>query len=289
MRRIDTFATSVQSIIDSSVDQMLQAGTTADLVSDVAQRVSAHSIGALLGVPAAHRDSFLTHSVNDPSPPREERLDTDAKLREYVSTLLTNKAQHPGDDLLSRLVAANRTADALTPYELVTIATTLLVAAHETTASQIALSFAALLTYPDQWRHLCDHGVTVEAVEELLRFVSVVHRGVLRRCVLPTSVGGQSIGPGEFVVPSIAAANHDVTWLPEAATLDVGRTRTRHLAFGAGPHQCLGQHLARLEMRLALTTLAARTPSLRLATPVSPADLETDMTVLGIRQVLVTW
>jgi cytochrome P450 len=288
VRRMSDFAPTVQSIVSGQIDRMLEAGSAGDIVAGFARPVSAHAIGALLGVPPQDRDSFVTQVVNDPSPTRMERLGADRVIRGYVSDLLAEQRRSPGDNLLGRLVADNR-EDQLTHQELVTLATTLLVAAHEATASQIALSVAALLQRPHQWHTMRQEGVTSDAVEELLRFVSVVHRGVLRRCVSPTSAGGRAIARGEYVVASIAAANHDVSWLPDATSLDIHRARTRHLAFGAGPHQCLGQHLARLELRLALSALVARVPSMRLAKPIGPIDLETDLSVLGIRGLQVFW
>ncbi len=288
VRRMSDFAPEVESIISSRVDHLLESGSGCDLVADFAKPVSAHAIGALLGVPPHDRDSFSTQVVNDPSPSRTERLGADGVIRAYVSDLLTEQLRNPQNSLLGRLVAANR-EDPLTHQELVTLATTLLVAAHEATASQIALSVAALLQHPRQWQALREEGVTSEAVEELLRFVSVVHRGVLRRCVTPTVAGGREIAAGEYVVASIAAANHDVSWLPDATGLDVRRARTRHVAFGAGRHQCLGQHLARLELRLSLSALIGRVPSMRLARPIGPADLEIDLSVLGIRELPVLW
>lgn len=288
VRRMNDFEPEVQAIISGRIEQMLEAGSSADMVADFAKPVSAHTIGALLGVPSKDRDSFATQMVNDPAPTRTERLRADAVIRDYLSELLLAQRRRPEDTLLGRLVTADG-EEPLTHQELVTLATTLLVAAHEATASQIALSLAALLQRPDQWQAMRGQGVTSDAVEELLRFISVVHRGVLRRCVSATVAGGRDIEVGEYVVASIAAANHDESWLPDATRLDIHRVRTRHLAFGAGRHQCLGQHLARLELRLALSTLIARIPTLRLVGAVHPADLEVDLTVLGLRHLSACW
>ncbi len=166
----------------------------------------------------------------------------------------------------------------------------LLFAGHDTTMAMLGLSVLTLLTHPDQRADLCAHPERIApAVEELLRYLTIVQFGLGRVATEDLTIGGQQIAAGELVVVSMAAANRDPRAFDEPDVLDVGRGIARHLAFGFGVHQCLGQHVARAELRSVLSRLFARFPDLRLATPVEEVVMDTHGINYGVKKMLVTW
>lgn len=167
----------------------------------------------------------------------------------------------------------------------------LLVGGHETTANSIALSVLALLRDRARWEALvAEPGLVDDAVEELLRYLSPVHHGVVRAVTGEVSVAGRVLGPGDGVVASLFAANRDPAAFPSPDRLDLRRRGARaHLAFGSGVHQCIGHLLARLEMRVALRALVTGLPGLRLAVPFEEVGFRFDAPIYGLRSLPVTW
>jgi cytochrome P450 monooxygenase len=158
----------------------------------------------------------------------------------------------------------------------------LLIAGHETTANNIALGVVTLLLNPD-W--VGDDRV----VEEVLRLHSVADLVALRVATEDVEIGGQLIRKGEGIVPLIAAANHDGCPFSDPAQFDPSRSARHHVAFGYGVHQCLGQNVARAELKTILPRLFERFPGLRLATPLEEVQMDTYGTNYGVRKMLVTW
>jgi cytochrome P450 len=162
--------------------------------------------------------------------------------------------------------------DRLDEDELTSMAFLLLVAGHETTVNLIGNGMLALLTHPEQLALLQTQPERLPAaVEELLRFDGPLQVATLRQTTEAIDIGGVTIPAGQLVVPGLLAANRNPACIPQPDALDITRTNTPHLAFGHGIHHCLGAPLARLEGRIALGSLLARFPRLRLA--VSPEEL----------------
>jgi cytochrome P450 len=234
-----------------------------------------------------------------------ERLSAAAKqdysiYEQQISTLIAqqqyrmyerpvnDKRQNPADDLLSGLV--HDAEPPLTNAQLVDVALVLLGAGHETTANMLGLGTLALLDDPDQLAALrADPSLIDNTVEELLRYLSIVQLGVTRIATEDVTVGGVDIPAGTTVVIATPEANRDQRHFPEPDRLDVHRPRTPHLAFGHGIHQCLGQQLARIEMRIGFAELFNRLPNLRLAVPVEEIPLRNDMQIFGVHALPVTW
>jgi cytochrome P450 len=154
----------------------------------------------------------------------------------------------------------------------------------------VALGTHALLSNPDQLAALrADPALTDDAVEELLRYLSIIHIGPTRTALEDVTIAGQLIAAGENVTISLPAANRDPARFPEPDRLDLTRTTAGHLAFGHGIHQCLGQQLARIELSVCYRALLGRFPTLRLA--VDPAEIQfaTDTVTYGVRRLPVTW
>jgi cytochrome P450 len=200
--------------------------------------------------------------------------------------LVRQKQRDPGDDLLSGLVRDTE----LTEEELIGIANLLLIAGHETTANMLALGTFALLEHPEEFTKLREHPELAEnAVEELLRYLSIIAMGVARHAKEDVEIGGVTIREGETVVVSVPAVNRDESQYPDPHELRVDRPRGHHVAFGHGIHQCLGQQLARVEMTIGFTELVRRLPTLKLAVPAAEVPLRTDMSIYGVHALPVTW
>lgn len=190
-----------------------------------------------------------------------------------------------------RLVAR----DDLTPQETASLGFLLLVTGHESTANMAAISVLALLRDPAQTALLRDDPELVRgAVEELLRHLTIIHLGLGRVATRSVEVGGVTVAAGDGVICMLSTANRDPSlFATEGGTcpseLDVTRDARRHVAFGHGIHQCLGQTLARVELQIILATLLRRLPGLRLATPPDQLVYHQDAIVYGLRALPVTW
>ncbi|NUR30115.1 MAG: cytochrome P450, partial [Catenulispora sp.] len=245
----------------------------------------------LLGVPYGDHDFFQSRtSLMVSRTSVADRQRAFAEVRGYLDELVTRKESDPGDDLISRQIARQRQEGTLDHAALVSLAFLLLTAGHETTANMISLGVVALLGRPEQLAAIrSDPARTPAAVEELLRYFAVADGVTSRLAVEDVEIGGASIRAGEGVVVSTLSAGWDPAAFEEPAVLDVGREARHHLAFGFGPHQCLGQNLARMELRIVFDTLFRRIPTLRLAVPAQELPFKTDAVVYGVHELPVAW
>lgn len=267
-RRIEQLAPRIQQITDELLDVMDTAAQT-DLIAAFALPLPITVICELLGVPADRRAEFHDWSTTVLTGALAEstayRCATTAMVR-YLQELLMVKRVAPADDLLSALVAVRDGQDRLSEDELTSMAFLILVAGHETTVNLIGNGVHALLTHPQQLALLRAQPHRLPAaIEELLRFDGPLQVATFRFTTQPVDIGGVTIPAGEIVVPGLLAANRDPACTVRPDALDITRTDNPHLAFGHGLHHCLGAPLARLEGQIALGTLIARFPRLRLA------------------------
>ncbi|MGW7684627.1 cytochrome P450 [Kribbella sp. NPDC054772] len=293
VKRMEALRPRVTAIIEERLDAMLAGGGPVDLVQEFALPIPSLVICELLGVPYADRAEFQARSavlVQVDGDPDEQMRVSDA-FNQYMVELVLAKQARREDDLLSRLITrGEELGTPLSLPELVSIGVTLLVAGHETTANMIALSTLALLRNPSQLEALrADPALAPAAVEELLRYLSVVHFGLFRLATDDVPVGGSTIGAGEYLIVALSSANRDEKVFPDPDRLDVARQGSAHVAFGFGPHQCLGQQLARLELQEVFTRLYARIPTLRLAVPFEEIDYRNNTLVYGVTALPVTW
>ncbi|MEH1016651.1 cytochrome P450 [Micromonospora sp. CPCC 206060] len=282
-----------QTVVDA-LDAMRDAGSPADLVTSFALPVPSMVICHLLGVPYTDHDFFQSRSrtLLDRTAPLDDVRSAADELRDYVRNLVEVKlaAVEPGDDLLSRLANERVATGELEVEELVGVALLLLVAGHETTANMIGLSTLLLLQHPEQFAALRDRpDLADDLVEELLRYLTVIRTGLLRVAVRDIEIGGQLIRAGEGVIAMLSLANRDPDVFTDPEGFGLSPAAHQHLAFGFGVHQCIGQPLARAELRIALVELAHRFP--RLALAVDPADVPVRGTsvVYGVAELPVTW
>jgi len=280
---------SIGRIVEDRLDALEQGPRPVDLFTDFALPIPSHAISDLLGVPRDDAPRFIqpTEMLLSPEATPEQVTAAFSAFSEYVRAIVAEKRVRPGDDLLTDLVRS----EALSEDEIAGVALELFVTGHETSAGLIAMSTLVLLEDEGRWQRLCREPELIDsAVEELLRYVSVVDIGFVRTATEDVEVGGVTIAAGESVGISLVAANHDPGRFEHSERIELDRPDNRHLAFGHGIHKCLGQHLARLELRLALTGLTRRFPSLRLAIPPSEVPLEsTDAGVYRVSSLPVAW
>ncbi|GAA3094543.1 cytochrome P450 [Streptosporangium carneum] len=288
LRRMRRLEPRITRIVEDHLDAMERAGSPADLVSSFALPIPSLVICELLGVPYTDREDFQRRSslLLDVSAPVEERVAAQDESRAYMAELVARIQADPGEDLLGMLVREH--GGDLTANELVGIGNLLLIAGHETTANMLGLGTLALLRHPDQLELLRKEPERVDAaVEELLRWLSVVHTGAFRMTTTEVEIAGQVIGPGELVSCSLPVANRDPALLRDPETLDLARGAHGHVAFGHGVHHCLGAPLARMEMRIAFPALLRRFPELRLVE--SEARFRSFSVVYGVTSLQVAW
>ncbi|MBF6060001.1 cytochrome P450 [Nocardia terpenica] len=285
VKRIAQLRPSIQRIVDQRLDDMLRHGSPADLVASFALPVPSMVICALLGVPYADHEFFETQARLRLDPERGvEAID---RLEDYLDRLIRDKQTTPGDGLLDDLIAGPLRTGDLDRAQLVSFALILLIAGHDTTANMIALGTLYLLEHPDRLAELhADPDLIPAAVEELLRFVSLVP-ALSRVAVADIDIGGQLIRAGEGVMVLLGAANHDPDLTAHPEDLDLHRPDRRHIAFGYGIHQCLGQNLARTELHIAFRTLLDRIPTLHLAGPAERSPFRS--AIAGITALPVAW
>ncbi|MBB4937986.1 cytochrome P450 [Streptosporangium album] len=291
LRRMRALIPHITEIVDAHLDAMADAGTSADLVSAFALPVPSLVICELLGVPYEARADFQrrTAALLRMDTPLEETLRVREEMRGFMHELVAAKRAQPDDGLISGLIHGDHAGE-LTDDELVGVANLLLVAGHETTANMIGLGVFALLEHPDQLELLRrDPELTASAVEELLRYLSIVHLGPTRIATEDVRVGDELIPAGGTVMISTPEINRDSAHWDDPAALDLTRMRNPHLAFGHGIHQCLGQQLARAEMTVALPALVRRFPHLRLTCRPEEVPLRDNMFVYGVHSLPVAW
>jgi cytochrome P450 len=209
-----------------------------------------------------------------------------------MSDLVERKEREPGDDLISPLITDYVASGELSRETAAMNAMILLQAGHETTASMIALGTVALLQNPDVFdllRRTDDAAVVANIVEELMRYLTIVHSQVDRVATEDLSIDGELIRAGDFLLMNLPAGNWDPEFADDPASFDAERNTRGHLGFGFGVHQCIGQNLARVEMQVALSTLVRRLPGLALAIPADELRFQNAQEIYGIEELPITW
>ncbi len=290
VKRMKRLEPRIVEIVHQHLDAMESAGPPADLVADFALPIPSLVICELLGVPYADRTDFQHRTARqlDLSLPIPERIELARQGREYMATLVADARRHPNDDLLGMLVRDH--GDELTDDELIGIAGLLLLAGHETTSNMLGLGTLALLRHPDQLAAVRDDpAAAAPAVEELLRWLSILHTSIPRITTTDVVVAGVPIAAGQLVFASLPAANRDPAFVDDPDLLDIRRGAMGHLGFGHGVHHCLGAPLARMEMRIAFPALLQRFPTLALAEPFEDVAFRSFHFIYGLRALAVTW
>lgn len=290
---IGDVAPGTERIAGRPLDAMVGAGAPADLVEGFGLPLPIQVICDLLGVPVADRarftgwaDSLLSTSDR---PLAEITADID-EMNGYLADLAATRVEHPTGDLIGSLVRERIEGDRLGEEEVSNLVRAIPIAGFETTASQLPNFVYLLLEGGDYARLVADPGLVPTAVEELLRCVPLIAQGSLTRFVLAeVELGGVLLRPGDQVLVELAAANRDAAAFSASETLDIARRANPHIAFGHGPHRCLGASLARMELQAALSALVTRMPGLRLAVPVGEVPWQAERFVRRPKELLVGW
>ena len=270
-RMISRLEEHVAQICHSLLDDVQQAGT-ADFVTDIAAPLPLWVICELVGAPVEDRGrifelSNLMIGSGDPEFQIEPQAAQNAAVEIYAygEALADRRREQPTDDIITRLLQPDDAGEALTTTEFDLFFLLLTVAGNETTRNAAAGGMLTLFEHPDQWQRLLDDPSLIPtAAEEIVRWVSPVN--LFRRTALSnTQLSGQPIAAGDKVVVFYTSANRDEAVFTDPEKFDVGRDPNPHVGFGGGgPHFCLGRHLAALELRVLLTALTERMPTIRL-------------------------
>ncbi len=274
---VETYAAHARSIMASLMDDAIGAGPI-DAVTAISRELPIRMLVDLLGVPPSDAeelfhwaDQIVYHADPDFSEAVIDRTDTDPyrllpfrspvsqKVFDYVARLVSARREVPAGDVLTVLANAAVDGVPLTDREQGTFFLLLLIAGNETTRHSLTHALHAFAQFPDQLDRLCDDSSLLEpAVEEVLRW-ACPQLHFRRTAAVDTTIRGVDVAAGEKVVTWYMAANFDPEAFPDPFTFDIGRTPNRHVTFGGGgPHLCLGQWMARLEVRVMLEQLAAR-------------------------------
>ncbi|MCX4911789.1 cytochrome P450 [Streptomyces sp. NBC_00878] len=281
---------TITELADRLLDDVVAAGPGADLVEAYANKLPSLVIQALYDLPdQLYAD--LDHAVSTLVAAQD--LTTAATARQTIweisARIAADKRSAPGDDPISRLVSADR-ADALTAEEATGAIATLAIAGHEAVDRLIAYGIHAFLVYPEQLAATRSGPAGWDgAVEELLRYLPVNQGGILRVAAEDIELRGQRIAAGDRVLPLFSTANRDPERYAEPDRFDVTRDASGNFAFGGGVHKCLGQHLARVEMKVAYSRLLDRLPGLRLADPDATVPMAETIGFYSPARLIVTW
>ncbi|SFI34002.1 Cytochrome P450 [Collimonas sp. OK307] len=291
--RMEKIRPKIQQTTDDLIDKMLAGPNPTDLVQALSLPLPSLMICDLLGVPYEDHDFFEKHSrvanARDQSPD-DNRAATQA-LGTYIGKLIQEKMNSPEEDVVSDLGQRVKDGD-LEMADAVQLGVILLIAGHETSANMISLGTALLLDNPDQMkllRETDDPKIVASTVEELLRYLTIPHLLQRRIALEDIEFNGEVIRAGEGIVSSLPAANFDPEAFPNPTKVDITRDARHHHAFGWGPHQCIGQQLARIELQVVYPTLLRRIPTLKFAVPFSELRFKHDSLAYGIEELPVTW
>ncbi|MFF3372218.1 cytochrome P450 [Streptomyces sp. NPDC002680] len=293
-KRVEALRPVIQRITDDLIDKMLAGPQPADIVEALALPLPTYMISEILGVPQEDH-AFIHRSASEGirrNATPEQAMGVFRALNDYLLGLIEKKTAEPADDVLSDIAVRVKAGD-ITLAEAAMMGIGLLSAGHETSANMIGLATVALLENPDQLailRDTEDPKVVAGAVEELLRYLGIIHGGQRRIAKEDIEIGGEVIRAGEGIIIELFSANRDENVFPEPDVLDLHRDNARHHnAFGFGIHQCIGQQLARVELQVVYGTLFRRVPTLRLAKPVDEIEFKHDRLAYGVYALPVNW
>ena len=267
--------TLVEPSIRLCIDAIAPLGR-AELVRDVTRRYPARVICAIVGVPLEDSDQFQAWAevINGGPMHPEEGLAASRAMQEYLAPLVEARRAEPGGELLSDLVHAEVDGARLSDARLYGFLKLLLPAGAETTYRLMGNALAALLVQPGLMeRVVADRDLVPALIEETLRWETSVTL-VSRVATADTEIGGCPVPAGSALGVVVGSANHDAAVYDRPEDFDLDRTASNHLAFGTGPHQCLGMHLARMEMRTGLNAILDGLPNLRLDPDAAPPVIE---------------
>lgn len=287
LRTVARMEPRITSIVNDLLDQVADKGEM-DVIRDFAFPLPVTVIAELLGVPFADRFKFKQWSEAIVGNSAEQYTTAQQEMAAYFFGLLSQRQREPQDDLLTALIQAEVDGERLSDMELLGFCVLLLVAGHETTTNLLGNAILCFDEHPEVMDELrAEPELLPNAIEEILRYYSPV-KMLGRTATVDTTLRGQSIKAGQFVLPYFASANRDEEQFPNADTFDIRRTPNRHLAFGHGIHFCLGSPLARLEAKIALGTILQRCKHLKVDRSI-PLQLKQSDIIFGVQSLPITF
>lgn len=281
-----------EAVFGGIVDDIVRQGPPAEFVEAFAFPVATKTICKVLDIPEEDCKYFQKRTEQIIEMDRgEENLEAVAELRLYVESLMRERTRRPGDDLLSRLIQRAKASDKidLSDSDLVDNAMFLLVAGHEPSANMLGLGVLALCEFPETAQELRDDpALWPGAIDEMLRYYTIA-RATKRVAAQDLEIEGHTIKAGEAVITLLDTGNRDPDVYRDPQRLDIRRPAGNHLAFSHGPHQCLGKHLVRVQLEVALRAVADRLPGLRLDVAKDDIPFRGDALSYGPRQLRVAW
>lgn len=272
---VRSLAQPIRALVDNTFDRLADRDTW-DLVADLAVPIPVSVMSELLDIPPADRETIArwstalaqTFTVFIPDEKRREAHEAVVQLREYFSDLLRERRRQPGDDLLSRMIAAARSGtEPLTDEEIIDNALFVYYAGFETTTNAIATGGHVLISQPDVQRELrTAPNIVGAALEEFMRYDAPIHT-TSRLALEPIEISGHTVRQGRVVVLLLASANHDELVFENPDRVNLTRSPNPHVSFGGGAHHCLGAALARVEGAAVFERLMARFSYLEPAGP----------------------
>ncbi|NBQ56231.1 MAG: cytochrome P450 [Verrucomicrobia bacterium] len=279
---VEQMRPNIQSVVNHLIEEAERNGGM-DVVPEFASALPVGVIAEILGVPRADRHLFKRwtdmilgfQGVNKPSEGDLTRAqDGLQEIRPYLTNMIEERRKQPRKDLMSKFVTAMTEEGRISESELINTCVTLFTAGHETTLSLISSTIYTLLSHPDQLALLRENPDLLKStIEESLRFESPVSRQT-RLMKQDASLNGKALKKGQLVFQMLNAANRDPAYFKDPDTFNIRRENNRHIAFGFGPHFCIGATLARTEAFIAVGTLIQRFPNLRLVDPKPDWDSE---------------
>lgn len=295
VRRIAAMKPRIQRAVDTVIDSVIAQPTRpVDLVKHLAFPIPSLVLQEFMGIPAAELDTieYNTEQLLRVAKTKEEQDAAAEILHKHIDAIIAAKEDDLGDDLLSRQILKQREEKGkVDRFELASLVQLLQVAGHASSACMISLGTYTLLTNPDQLNVILeDPEKSSAAIEELLRYLSITDAGPLRLAVEDVEIGGAQIKAGDGVIIPTLPANRDEETFPDPDVFDVHRVpSTRHIAFGFGPHQCLGQNLVRAELQVTFDTLFRRLPGLRIDGDADAVEFRYHSLFFGPVELPVTW
>jgi cytochrome P450 len=292
IKRIEAMRPRIRQMINDIFARMIEAGPPLNLVEHLALALPSSVACELLGVGYDQHEFFESRFAVrlDRRASAERVRRANAEVMAFVEDVVRSKYGENRPDLIGRFVTQHVETGEVSHEDAVVDATLLLLAGHETTANMIALGTLALLQHPEQRdRIVADPGTVPNAVEELLRFLTISQSMGVRIAKEDFEVSGQRISAGDGLIVPVAAGNWDDSVFANPDKLDVTRQARGHITFGFGPHVCLGQPLARMELQEVFATLFQRFPGLRTEIPFEEVGFKFDAVFYGLYDLPVTW
>lgn len=281
-----------EQIVAEHLAALLRDGPPADLITSFALPAPLRLVCRMVGIPERDIDFVTHHAHMINTRASETSQPSTQELFGYAERLIRDNEAKPRDGLIGQWIVEHLRIGAITRENLVSLALFIIVAGHTTTEATIGLSVLSLLEEPDRYRALHDNPAQVaRTVDEFLRFQTITGDGNPRVAKRDLVLGGVTIRAGEAVIISLSSANRDEEVFADPDSFQPHRANLhRHVAFGWGPHRCLGQHIARMELQVALTALTRTIPTLRLAVPIEQIQLgRRDRHVKDVKELPVTW